>query len=145
MVRVTGLYVQGRSAAPLTLATAKAGCYFATMTLKTIRPFLALILAFSLLLGQMTHASQAAAMDARMAFVTTEASVLAECDGCVDGESRMTDCACAMSCSSMVAIPVAELILPALPLIIFDQVATSSGTDWIAPPIASPPKSAVQT
>ena len=45
------------------------------MTLKTIRPFLALILTFALLLGHMTHGAQAIAMDARMTFTATEASV----------------------------------------------------------------------
>ena len=103
------------------------------MTLKTIRPFLALILTFALLLGHMTHGAQAIAMDARMTFTATEASVSAECDGCADGDS------------SMVAIPAAEFILPAFPLITFDQVATPSGTEWIAPPIASPPKFVIRT
>ena len=115
------------------------------MTLKTIRPFLALILTLALLLGHMTHGAQAAATDARMAFTATEASVSAECDGCADGDGRMTDCACAIPCSNMVAIPAVEFILPAFPLITFDQVATPSGTEWIAPPIASPPKSVVRT
>ena len=138
-------HVQGRSAAPPGLATVRACCYLATMTLKTIRPFLALILTIALLLGHMTHGVQAAAMDARMALTATEASVSAECDGCTDGDSRMTECACAISCSSMVAIPAAEFILPALPFITFDQIATPSGTEWIAPPIASPPKSVVRT
>ncbi len=141
----TDLHVQGRSAAPPALATAKAGCYLATMTLKTIRPILALILTFSVLLGYMTPGARAAAMDARMAFTATEASVSMECDGCAGSESGMTDCACAMSCSSMVVIPAAEFVLPAFPPIVFDQIATPWGTDWMAPPIASPPKSVVQT
>ncbi len=115
------------------------------MTLKTIRPFLVLILTFALLLGHMTHGAQTAAMDARMAFTTTEASVSAECGGYADGDSRMAECACAIPCSNMVAIPAAEFILPAFPLITFDQVATASGTEWIAPPIASPPKSVART
>jgi hypothetical protein len=114
------------------------------MTLNRVRRFSVLALALALVVGIVTHGARAANMDVKMTMTAaSDMAMPGKCDGCGTGNDKMSGVACAAPCGGMVAMLVADIVLPMLPVAISSWTVAPAVADWAAPPDPYPPRPTV--
>jgi hypothetical protein len=111
------------------------------MTLNCVRRIFVLGLALALAMGLVAHSVRAADMDVKMTMpVAGDMAMPGKCDGCRSGNDKMSGAACAVPCGSLMAISVADFLLPALPIAASHWVDAQGMAGSNPPPDPYPPR-----
>jgi len=113
------------------------------MLREKIRRISALVLALALAVGLVAHGMRSPDVSLKlvMAAAAGDMPMSGKCDGCGDDQKGMT-AACAAYCSSMVALPVATVLLDVIAIDVLHPSAGPPATGHDAPPEPYPPRPA---
>ena len=108
-----------------------------------IRRMSAVLLALALAVGLMTHGfgNPDMGLKATMAAATSDMPMSGNCDGCGDNSTDMA-AACAAFCNSVVALPVATVVVDVVLIGILRPSVGLVATGHITPPDPYPPRPA---
>lgn len=110
----------------------------------TFRRVAAVLLALTLVVGQMSYALRAADAGAQMVMtVAGDVPMSHECDGCGDHRKAMTSAACSAFCASFAALPSTDIVLELSLPEAFEGFAGPLPTGQTIPPDPYPPRPAV--
>lgn len=110
---------------------------------ETARRLFVFLLSVAIATGLMARVVQASAMDnMTMVAMATDMPMHGKCDGCAGNEKAMTPAACAVYCSSVIALTPTGIAFDPVPVGIVTPSAEAAAIGHVFPPDPYPPRPA---
>ena len=135
---------------PTALAIASANCYSARMSSKKIRRVPAFLAALVLAVGLIAHGVGGPDITVKSAMTTASDMSMpsgmpmpGKCNSCAGNEKGVAPAVCAAFCSAVIALPVAPVVLHAVPAETLSPTHESDASGFADPPDPHPPRSSI--